>query len=115
MHGTFDDSISVENQLASVGPGNQEPALPQEFFLWQNYPNPFNPRTGIRYQVAEVSNVKLIVYDLLGRELMVLVNERKLPGQYEVTFDGSGLASGVYYYRLTAGSFTAVRKMILLK
>ena len=69
---------------------------------FQNYPNPFNPTTGVRYQVSEVSYVRLAVYDLLGREVAVLVNERKAPGKYELRFDGSSLASGVYVYRLTA-------------
>jgi hypothetical protein len=88
---------------------------PQQYSLSQNYPNPFNPKTGFRFQVPGVSDVKLTVYDLLGREVAVLVNERKIPGSYEVTFDGSGLASGVYIYRMTAGSFTESKKMVLVK
>ncbi len=88
---------------------------PRSFELSQNYPNPFNPRTGIRYQVPGVSNVNLIVYDMLGREVAVLVNERKAPGSYEVEFDGSRLASGVYFYRLMAGNFVQTKKMLMLK
>jgi hypothetical protein len=95
---------------------------PARFSLEQNYPNPFNPSTSIKYTVtgtrgqgSGISEVKLTVYDLLGREVAVLVNERKVPGTYEVSFDGAGLASGVYIYRLTAGSFVASRKMILMK
>jgi hypothetical protein len=65
--------------------------------------------------VAGVSDVKITVYDVLGREVAVLVNERKLPGRYEVTFDGSHLASGVYFYRMEAGSFVQTRKLTLLK
>jgi hypothetical protein len=65
--------------------------------------------------VSGVSDVKLVVYDLLGREAVVLVHEKKAPGSYEARFDGSGLASGVYIYRLTAGTFTQARKMILVK
>ncbi|MEW6511112.1 MAG: T9SS type A sorting domain-containing protein [Bacteroidota bacterium] len=105
-------------------------ALPREFALLQNYPNPFNPTTTIRYTIAgvvapsgaslsgvegRVSNVKLVVYDVLGREVATLVNEVKQPGTYTVQFDGSGLASGVYFYRLTAGSFVQSRKMALVK
>jgi hypothetical protein len=90
-------------------------ALPDRFALHQNYPNPFNPKTGVRFQVPGVSDVKLVVYDLLGREVAVLVNEKKAPGRYEVQFDGKGLASGVYLYRLTAGTFSQVRKMVLLR
>jgi gluconolactonase len=85
------------------------------FELQGNYPNPFNPTTGIRYQVSGVSVVNLVVYDLLGRELAVLVNERKAPGSYEVKFDASGLASGVYVCRMTAGLFVQSRRMVLVK
>jgi hypothetical protein len=115
-----------------VSPHNSN-EIASTYELSQNYPNPFNPKTGIRYsvptqsgrdlvstggrdgQVSGVSNVKITVYDLLGREIAVLVNERKAAGTYEVSFDGGGLASGVYLYRLTAGSFSAVKKMVLLK
>jgi hypothetical protein len=95
----------------------REPALahPDQFALMQNYPNPFNPMTTIKYTVGGNRGVSLIVYDVLGRELAVLVNERKSSGNYEVTFDGSGLASGVYICRLTAGTFTQTRRMILLR
>jgi cyclomaltodextrinase / maltogenic alpha-amylase / neopullulanase len=89
--------------------------VPKELTLAQNYPNPFNPKTGVRFQVSGVSDVKIAVYDILGREVAVLVNERKTPGSYEVTFDGRGLASGVYIYRMSAGTFVQTRKMLLLK
>jgi hypothetical protein len=82
---------------------SETPGLPREFALKQNYPNPFNPRTVVSSQLPVASNVKLVVYDLLGREVTVLVNERRAAGRYQDTFDGSGLASGVYIYRLTAG------------
>jgi hypothetical protein len=88
--------------------------LPQRSTLEQNYPNPFNPTSDIRYQMSEFSFARLVVYDLLGREVAVLVNEKKEPGSYSVTFDGLGLASGVYLYRLTAGSIDQTRRMILL-
>jgi len=92
-----------------------ETALPYETALLQNYPNPFNPKTGIRFEVSGVSDVKLAVYDLLGRKVVVLVNERKAPGRYEVSFDGSGLASGAYIYRLTVGNFVGTKTMLLVK
>jgi hypothetical protein len=92
------------------------------YALSQNYPNPFNPMTSIRYTIGGVRgqglgarDVSLIVYDLLGREVATLVDEPKAPGSYEVRFDGSRLASGVYVYQLTAGSFNQSRKMILMK
>ena len=107
----------------------QESDSPTAFSLHQNYPNPFNPTTTIRYDVAGsggyqssgqsggqgASHVRLAVYDLLGREVAVLVDERKAPGAYEVQFDAKGMASGVYLYRLTAGSFVQSRRMILIR
>ena len=88
---------------------------PVEFALEQNYPNPFNPDSDIRYQISEFTMVRLAVYDLLGREVAVLVNEQKVAGSYEVKFDGSGLASGVYLCRLAAGTFVQTRKMVLTR
>ncbi len=95
-------------------PGGQQD-VPNHFILSQNYPNPFNPSTNIKFELPKSSMVRLSVYDILGREVSVLVNERKTPGTYEVSFDGSGLASGVYLYRLTAGSFVQTRKMLVIK
>ena len=86
-----------------------------DFSLSQNYPNPFNPSTVIRYQIPELSNVSLKVYDILGREVVTLVNEQKATGNYEVKFDGSKLASGVYIYQLNAGNFTQTKKLSLMK
>ncbi len=88
---------------------------PEELRLMQNYPNPFNPTTGIRFQLSGNSWVRLVVYDLLGKEVAVLVNERKSPGSYEVRFNGSRLSSGVYFYELTAGTSRIVRSMVLAK
>ena len=99
----------------STGVARPENAVPGSFVLWQNYPNPFNPNSDIRYQISDVAHVRLVVYDILGREVATLVNERKAPGTYEVKFGGAGLSSGVYIYRMTAGKFTETRRMILLK
>jgi hypothetical protein len=105
---------------SDVGPSLT--GLPKQFSLRQNYPNPFNPSTVIEYTVGDIghqasgfSDVRLVVYDLLGREVSVLVNERKAPGAYEVKFDAAGLSSGVYFYRLEAGSSGLTRKMVVLK
>ncbi len=100
--------------VGMISPG-QGGLIPRIYELAQNYPNPFNPTTRVRFQVPGDSDVRLSVYDLLGREVTVLVNERKAAGTYEVRFDANGLASGVYLYRLTAGSFSAVKRMVLLK
>jgi PKD repeat protein len=92
-----------------------EQGIPSEFNLSQNYPNPFNPVTLIKYQVPEVSLVSIKVYDVIGREIAVLVNEVKNPGNYQISFDSANLASGVYFYKMIAGDFSSVRKMNLLK
>jgi hypothetical protein len=90
-------------------------AVPTEFALLQNYPNPFNPATAIRLQIIDYGRVRLTVYDLLGRQVAILVDEYRAPGNYTVTFDGTNLASGVYIYRLTAGQFMATKRMMLVK
>ena len=86
-----------------------------KFSLKQNYPNPFNPMTTIAYSIEKASDVRLTVYDVLGREVATLVNEAKKPGMYQVHFDASRLASGIYLYRIQAGSFVKTHKMMLLK
>ncbi|MFZ1080307.1 MAG: T9SS type A sorting domain-containing protein [Candidatus Kryptoniota bacterium] len=90
-------------------------SIPTVFSLAQNYPNPFNPTTTIRYSIPNSSNVSMKIYNILGQEVATLVNQHQIAGNYTVTFDASRLASGVYFYRLNAGSFTAVKKMLLLK
>lgn len=83
--------------------------------LDQNYPNPFNPSTTISYSIKRESDVSLKVYDIMGREVSSIVNERQIAGSYDVEFDASLLASGIYFYKLAAGDFVSVKKMILLK
>ena len=92
-----------------------EELQPKEFGLMQNYPNPFNPVTSINYAVAFTQHVQLKVYDLIGNEIAVLVNETESPGRYTVAFSSAKLASGMYFYRLQAGEFVQTRKMIMLK
>ena len=89
--------------------------IPCSYKLFQNYPNPFNPATNIRYQIQKSSFVNLRVYDLLGREVATLANEKLNAGEYEAAFDGSNLPSGVYFYKLTTGDFTEIKKMLLIK
>jgi hypothetical protein len=89
--------------------------LPNSFELKQNYPNPFNPSTRISFGLQVSGFTSLKVYDLMGREVRTLVNESLQPGSYEKTFDVNGLASGVYYYRLQAGSYIATKKLLLLR
>jgi hypothetical protein len=104
--------LKVWNYLTDV---DEEKTLPTEFVLHQNYPNPFNPTTTIKFQIPHSSFVILKVFDLLGREVATLVNEEMGAGSYEKNFDDSGLASGVYLYRLQAGSFTQTKKLLLLR
>jgi hypothetical protein len=89
--------------------------VPKEFRLEQNYPNPFNPTTTIKFSLPKEGYVEIKLYDVLGKEVATLVKDPYKAGVYSVTFDGSRLASGVYFYRIEAGDFRAVKKMVLIK
>jgi hypothetical protein len=102
----------VPDELTSV---KTKTELPSEFFLEQNYPNPFNPATSIQYAVSSMQLISIKVYDALGNEIATLVNEQKPAGSYEVEFIGTGLPSGIYFYKLKARSFLETKKMVLLK
>ncbi len=93
---------------------NEDEILVHDFKLYQNYPNPFNPKTRIKYKINKPTNVKLVVYDLLGKEVAVLVEEEKTTGNYTAIFNGEGFASGIYFYQLNSGGKTETKKMILL-
>lgn len=110
-----DSTISMTFPTITSVKSDEETKLPSTYALFQNYPNPFNPTTVITYQLSAVSRVSLKVYDVLGREVRTLVDETQNPGVHEAEFSGNGLASGVYFYKLTAGPFTRVRKMLMLK
>ncbi len=101
--------------LTVVGTQNPGSELPKVFSLAQNYPNPFNPSTVINFAVPKTSMVNLVVYDVLGREVITLVNEVKQPGEYSALFNASALASGIYVYKIQAGDFTDTKKMVLVK
>ncbi len=90
-------------------------SAPDRFDLAQNYPNPFNPVTSIQYSVAKETDVSLVVFNSIGQEVAVLVNETQQPGKYTVNFNAQNFSSGVYYYKINAGEFVSVKKMILLK
>ncbi len=94
---------------------NSKNSLPEKYNLSQNYPNPFNPTSIIQYEIPKSSFVILKVYDVLGREVATLVNELEAAGRYNITFDASKYSSGVYFYRIEAGSFSQIKKMVLLK
>ena len=97
--------VSVENESDQV---------PSQFFLNQNFPNPFNPSTKIKYEVPGNGNISLKVYDVLGKEITVIVNEIQNTGIYEVNFNGNNLPGGVYFYKLEAFD-PSIKKMILIK
>jgi hypothetical protein len=98
-----------------TGIGNSGNNIPAKYNLSQNYPNPFNPITKINFSVPKANLVTIKVFDILGRDLVTLVNEIKQPGYYMVDFDGTNLASGVYYYRMESGSFSEAKKLMLIK
>jgi hypothetical protein len=98
-----------------VGITQNNNQTPENFSLSQNYPNPFNPVTNIKFAIPSTGFVKLVVFDVLGREVASLVNEEMTAGNYTVDFDASSLSSGVYFYRIDAGNFTQTKKMLLVK
>ena len=104
----WDILLSVDNDETKTG-------IPAEFTLSQNYPNPFNPSTTINYGITKRTFVELRIYDILGREVELLVNEEQDAGYYELDFNASKLSSGIYLYQIKAGNFIETKKMILLK
>lgn len=113
----FDPNSSIVIKTATLTMGIDENGnyTPDKFELYQNEPNPFNPVTNINYDIPKNSHVKLVVYDLLGKEIKTLVNENKTAGRYMVSFNGMNLPSGLYLYRLETDNFTQVKKMMLVK
>jgi len=103
-----------ENIFPATGV-EDESSTPENIELFQNYPNPFNPSTSIQYEISSNQFVSLKVYDVLGNEIVTLVNEEKPAGTYEVEFDATELTSGIYFYKLTAGPFIQTNKMVLLR
>jgi len=93
----------------------KENELPNKYNLSQNYPNPFNPVTKIKYTIPKAEFVSIKVFDILGGEIATLVSEEKQTGNFEVEFNGSNLASGIYVYRMQAGNFTDAKKFVLIK
>jgi uncharacterized repeat protein (TIGR01451 family) len=113
--GWYVDDVKLTNYCGTLtgAPGSSQ--LPAVYSLGQNYPNPFNPSTVIKFQIPKESQVKITVYDVLGKNVATLINEKKSAGYHQVEFSASGLASGLYLYKIEAGSFTDVKKMMLIK
>ena len=114
-NGTGNDIAIIKYSSASIGIHNVSGEFPYGYSLAQNYPNPFNPETIINYQISAFGNVSLKVFNVLGDQVAVLVNEKQGPGTYQVKFNGRGLNSGVYFYKLVTGSFSETKKMLLTK
>tara|TARA_R100000908_G_scaffold60755_1_gene38316 strand:- start:9799 stop:14193 length:4395 start_codon:yes stop_codon:yes gene_type:complete len=111
-NGTWSEVMSFTTEaLTSI----EDEFVPDEFALHQNYPNPFNPTTNIQYDVKQAGEVRIRIYDITGRHIQTLVNERKNAGRYRVTFDAGSLASGIYLMRMESGSFLQIKKMTLIK
>jgi hypothetical protein len=110
-------SFIFVRRLTVTGVASQSGSGPASYSLSQNYPNPFNPTTEIGFQISGfgLQDVRLLVYDVLGREVATLMHEPKAPGSYTVRFDAKGLASGVYFYRLSAGDFVETKRLLVLK
>jgi hypothetical protein len=124
LDGVFDRTLFLRQTLFYLGQPFGDVvaagALPSAYSLAQNYPNPFNPQTTIAFSIAQRTNVRLAVYDVNGALVRTLANEKRAAGPYTVTWDGrdehgTTVASGVYFYKLDAGSFTQTKKMVLLK
>jgi hypothetical protein len=107
--------IAKAGALAKEGAEVVPVEVPTEYSLMQNYPNPFNPSTTIRYAVPEAVMVKLAVYNSVGQQVAILVEEAQEAGYHDARFEGTRLSSGVYFYRIQAGDFVATRRFVLLK
>ncbi len=113
--GIWPVAVTALDSATITGVVSDNTGIPSGYFLYQNYPDPFNPTTVIQYAIPKAGHITLQVYDELGREVATLVNENKEAGQYRVNFNGSNLSSGIYFYRIQAGSYSAVKKLLLLK
>ena len=111
----FWPAVYLKGKITAISPDDPQQTIPDKFSLDPAYPNPFNPTTTIRYALPQASNVRLTVYNMLGRQIKVLVNQQQKAGMHEVTFHSNQLSSGTYIYRIEAGDFIKVRKMTLLK
>jgi hypothetical protein len=99
-------TVSVQNISAKI---------PSKYSLSQNYPNPFNPISNIKYKISKSTDVRITVFDVTGKEVEVLVDEKQSPGEYLVTFDGTMLTSGVYFYRMVTKDFTETKRLLMIK
>jgi hypothetical protein len=113
--GTYDNYVWRRSLSEIIGIQNISTETPSKYSLSQNYPNPFNSTSNLKFEISNTGDVKLIVYDIMGKEVQTLVNERLQPATYETSFDGSILNSGVYFYKLITNTFSETKKMLLIK
>ncbi|MGE5797300.1 MAG: T9SS type A sorting domain-containing protein, partial [Ignavibacteria bacterium] len=113
--GTSQSHITTVKYSQVTGIKNISLGIPQKFSLSKNYPNPFNPVTKIKFTLPQTSMVRFTIYDILGNEVGVFINEEKLPGEYEFELNAENLTSGIYFYQLEAGNFIETGKMSLIK
>ncbi|RPI19764.1 MAG: T9SS C-terminal target domain-containing protein [Ignavibacteriae bacterium] len=112
--------LKLIDTVALTPVSNEGELIPDKYILYQNYPNPFNPTTKIRFDIPsnvkrQTSNVKLVIHNVIGKEITTLINEQMNPGTYEVEWDASNYPSGIYYYKLTSGDYSETKKMIFIK
>jgi hypothetical protein len=116
LDGATDDTVMVGNEVTGVKDNNSPSrGIPTDYFLAKNYPNPFNAVTRISFGLPKASDVKIEVYDILGQRVSILLDAWKPAGYHTAKFDGSGLASGLYFYRIQSDNFMKVRRMLLMK
>ena len=110
----YPSTFNIINPIVT-GTGNNTSELPKEFKLYDNYPNPFNPTTSIKYDLANNSFVKLVIYDVTGKEVETLVSDNLQAGRYEATWSGAKYASGIYFAKIEAGTYKHIIKMVMIK
>jgi len=109
------NGLVLSTGLLNIGINHIGNSVPKQYLLHQNYPNPFNPVTNIKFDIPQRSNVKISVYDILGKEISVLVNEELNTGTFEVNWDASNFPSGVYFYKIETEDYSESKKMVLVK
>jgi len=115
MGGSTQSFLALFTNRILTAIDNISSGIPENYVLSQNYPNPFNPSTNVNISIPQSSFVTVKVYDVLGKEVSTLVNEELMAGSYKFNFNARELASGIYFYRITAGNFIQTKKMILLR
>jgi hypothetical protein len=115
LAGLKTNAITAKNKYGVIGIKPISNTVPMVYNLYQNYPNPFNPSTTIKFDIPKQDFVNIKIYDLLGREVSELLNERLNAGSYEITMEAGNLSSGVYFYRINTSGFRDVKKMVLIK